>query len=465
MISTMFEASIRVVVLDDVHVGVQRVDRLLGGVDLRHADAVGRVDHLALQVGEVDDVVVDDPERADAGGREVQRGRRAEPAGAEQQHLRVEQLLLALGADLGDQHVARVALALLGGERARDLDLVAAVLPQRDPAGHRARRARSRGPRSACARRRPSGCRRRSRGSRCGGAVGDDALDARLQVARGARAWRRAGGRSANSSVSRTSTIATPSSISSLTSDGSTSSIWLLTWRRSSAPDGLIVETPKPRSGFRDFTKYSAVARVSKPVARRSVTRRPTARRRLLPHRSPIARRAASAGARRRCWRARRCACSSAARSDVRAAALDRVGAGRASTAPRCPPARPARELRADRPERPARVAERATAASVVVLDLPVLDLRRDVLVIAAADPRRARRTAAPGAGADRQRRPRADTPAHVARFLARGVAERARALPDAARRAQLRPVWRAYDVDPGERRARRRSTASRRCC
>ena len=44
----------------------------------------------------------------------------------------------------------------------------------------------------------------------------------------------------AYSSVSRTSMTVAPSWISSLTSEGSTSSIWLLTWRRSSAPDGLI---------------------------------------------------------------------------------------------------------------------------------------------------------------------------------------------------------------------------------
>ena len=103
MISMMFEASRRVWYLTTFDVRVERLDRLLGGVDLRHADAVGRVDDLALEVGEVDDVVVDDAERADAGRREVERGRRAEAAGAEQQHLGVEQLLLALQADLGQR--------------------------------------------------------------------------------------------------------------------------------------------------------------------------------------------------------------------------------------------------------------------------------------------------------------------------------------------------------------------------
>ena len=33
--------------------------------------------------------------------------------------------------------MARIALALLGGQRARDVDLIAAVLPKRDAAGHR----------------------------------------------------------------------------------------------------------------------------------------------------------------------------------------------------------------------------------------------------------------------------------------------------------------------------------------
>ena len=133
----MFEASRRKGYLTTSTSGLSALIDCLGGVDLGHADAVGRVDDLALEVRDVDDVVVDDPERADAGGGEVERGRRAEAAGAEQQHLGVEQLLLALGADLGQEEVARVALALLGRERPGDDDVVAAVLPQRDAAGHR----------------------------------------------------------------------------------------------------------------------------------------------------------------------------------------------------------------------------------------------------------------------------------------------------------------------------------------
>ena len=99
------------VVGDDVDVGVEQRQRLLRRVDLAVADAVEVVEDLALQVRGVDLVHVDDADRADAGGGEVQRGGRAEAAGAEQQHLRVEQLGLALDADLGQQQVALVAVA------------------------------------------------------------------------------------------------------------------------------------------------------------------------------------------------------------------------------------------------------------------------------------------------------------------------------------------------------------------
>ena len=52
-------------------------------IELGLADVGGDVEHLALQVGEVDGVVVDDTEGADAGRGEIERRRRAESAGAD----------------------------------------------------------------------------------------------------------------------------------------------------------------------------------------------------------------------------------------------------------------------------------------------------------------------------------------------------------------------------------------------
>ena len=64
-------------------------------------------------------------------------GRRAEPARADQQDLRVEEACLAVGPDLGDEQVAAVALLLLGGQDGRRLPRQAGALPLLEPAGHR----------------------------------------------------------------------------------------------------------------------------------------------------------------------------------------------------------------------------------------------------------------------------------------------------------------------------------------
>ena len=75
--------------------------------------------------------------RADPGCGKVERGRRAEPAGAEQQHLGVQQLQLAVDPNLGQQRVARVAVALLGGHPLGGEDRQPLLLPGEDAAGHR----------------------------------------------------------------------------------------------------------------------------------------------------------------------------------------------------------------------------------------------------------------------------------------------------------------------------------------
>ena len=83
------------------------------------------VDHLPLQIGQRDDIVVDDAERADAGRRQIFEHRRAEPAGADHQHARALQPLLAGAADLRQHDVARIALQFFRRKRRRLVFVIA----------------------------------------------------------------------------------------------------------------------------------------------------------------------------------------------------------------------------------------------------------------------------------------------------------------------------------------------------
>src|SRR5206468_1205707 len=79
----------------DLDIGVQVLQRLLGRVDLRLPDALAVVQDLPLQVALVNNVRIDDADRAHASRRQIVRRRRPEPAGADDQDLRVEELELA----------------------------------------------------------------------------------------------------------------------------------------------------------------------------------------------------------------------------------------------------------------------------------------------------------------------------------------------------------------------------------
>ena len=125
------------VVLDHSHVAVERGERDAGRCRLEHADPVLGVEDLALQVAAVDGVEVDKADGADTGGRQVERGGAAEPAGADEQHPSVEQLGLPFDTDLGDEQVAAVALLLLRGEDPRHDEVEAGLLPRAVPARHR----------------------------------------------------------------------------------------------------------------------------------------------------------------------------------------------------------------------------------------------------------------------------------------------------------------------------------------
>ena len=95
------------------HLGVERRQPLRRHLGLAPADVGGREQDLALQVGELDDVVVDDADAADAGGGEIEEHRRAEPAGADDEHRAGAQRVLAALADLLEDELAVVPLALV----------------------------------------------------------------------------------------------------------------------------------------------------------------------------------------------------------------------------------------------------------------------------------------------------------------------------------------------------------------
>src|SRR5581483_1537955 len=69
-----------------------------------------------------------------------------------------------------------------------------------------------------------------------------------------------------HSSGSRTSTITAPLPTCSRTAAGSTSSILLLIWRRTSAPDGVIRKNSSNAVGIQYFSKYSERSRMSEPL-------------------------------------------------------------------------------------------------------------------------------------------------------------------------------------------------------
>lgn len=93
---------------DRPHLDLGREERegLHGGVDLGAPDVGDAVHHLALEVRRLDDVVVDHGETADAGCREVEEHRRAQPAGTHDEDPGRPQPALSLRADPREDDVA-----------------------------------------------------------------------------------------------------------------------------------------------------------------------------------------------------------------------------------------------------------------------------------------------------------------------------------------------------------------------
>ena len=109
-------------VLDDLHVRIQLPDPRGGRCRLGPPHRLGAVDDLALEVGQLHVVVVDDRQGPDPRGGEVEQRRGAERPGAYAQHRGRAQAALAELADLRDAQVARVAAQLLRTQLRAGLD-------------------------------------------------------------------------------------------------------------------------------------------------------------------------------------------------------------------------------------------------------------------------------------------------------------------------------------------------------
>ena len=75
------------------------------------------MDDLALQISEVDDVEVNQPERSHARRGKVQSQRRTESTSADAEHTRCLELLLTIKPDFGHDEVPRIPQDLVFSER------------------------------------------------------------------------------------------------------------------------------------------------------------------------------------------------------------------------------------------------------------------------------------------------------------------------------------------------------------
>src|SRR5262245_41883097 len=86
---------------------------VLGGRELRATDVRRPVNNLALQIAEVDDVVIDEADGADACGGKIHGGGRAESAGADAQDLPCLEAALPVDADFRHDQMPAVAFDLV----------------------------------------------------------------------------------------------------------------------------------------------------------------------------------------------------------------------------------------------------------------------------------------------------------------------------------------------------------------
>ena len=89
---------------------VQARNGARGTVDLGDADILGPVQHLSLQIGQRNLIVIDDPQRSNPGGGKILQGRRAQTSRANDEDARRPELLLTRTANALEDDVAGVTL-------------------------------------------------------------------------------------------------------------------------------------------------------------------------------------------------------------------------------------------------------------------------------------------------------------------------------------------------------------------
>src|SRR5690348_329615 len=85
----------------DMHMWIHVANALDGRFELRTADILRPVQHLPLEIRDIDDIEVHETERANARCREIQRERRAKAAGTDEQNAAGLELSLTIDPDIG----------------------------------------------------------------------------------------------------------------------------------------------------------------------------------------------------------------------------------------------------------------------------------------------------------------------------------------------------------------------------
>ena len=101
---------------DKVNIRIDPLDRTRSTFSLWRVNLIRPMQHLALQVGQRDDVVIDHTQCAHASRRQIQDRRRAQPASADHQHPGLFQTLLPWPADFVQHDVASVTIQFFGRE-------------------------------------------------------------------------------------------------------------------------------------------------------------------------------------------------------------------------------------------------------------------------------------------------------------------------------------------------------------